>query len=761
METTFGSYYPSDSIGDRSLPDNTTYLAAKNIFRQGSPEAEELGIRFRSALEAGETVYLLGFLGTAHNSGLSLIEASAERGIVILANHEEERFSEIKHFSGYPSLSVKEMHETFARHNIDPSQIFGVFYAYDVVSEEQSGMRMQLVNTKLIRNKYYRFVTDSASPHVEFGQEEILQQRKSIFFHSPALAVVFRQLVKDLELRHETPCVQMLHHENHAYFSYGTSPFAKGDARERTTLISCIDGGGDLSSVSLFRARGGEIELIDRNFRANSLGVFYMLCASLLGGWTALSAEGRYMGAAAWGNGDRLTNPYYKQLRQFFYFGENGQVFANSEMAAGDFAGLQRVIGPFVALEDIWKPDAVINVDDIKHSPVTRDRVDKAAAVQMVFEDALFHIIGEHILKEKADQIVMCGGTALNCVSNMRLLDHFDTSYYRNYLGADTRLNMWVPPVPSDQGVVIGAPYQFAMRNGAIPRGSLGTPFLCGTPPGTKDIEAALDLAEHVEFEFIGDISRSDDLERVAEWMAYAVSQNAVVGIFQGSAETGPRALGHRSILSNPCNLDALEILNGRVKLREKIRPLAPMVTIEEAAKWFHLSAGAAADDYDAYGYMVLTVRAKEQAFKEVPAIIHHDGTSRIQIVRKENNELIYAYLKALGKHTGAEVSINTSLNVGTPIVQTPTQALAIFGRSMGLDCIFMVAEDGPAYMVLAKPGVQKYDSRIPELRAKYLASRPVVYATGTAAKREILRAFQAKEITRDDAKKRLEGVNE
>jgi carbamoyltransferase len=247
------------------------------------------------------------------------------------------------------------------------------------------------------------------------------------------------------------------------------------------------------------------------------------------------------------------------------------------------------------------------------------------------------------------------------------------------------------------------------MKNGIQPLGELPSPFLCGLPPSTKSIREALETTDFIEFNALGNINDETTLKKVADWMAYIMSQNGVIGIYQGAAETGPRALGHRSFLSNPCNSDTLKILNSRVKLRERIRPLAPMVTLTDAKKWFKLSAGASSNDYDAYDYMVLTVEAKEDAKAVIPAVIHYDGTSRIQIVRAENNRLMYEYLKALGKYIGVEVSINTSLNVGSPIVQTPEQAIQIFKRTKGLDGIVMVGEEGDAFMVWAKSGVQAF----------------------------------------------------
>jgi carbamoyltransferase len=230
---------------------------------------------------------------------------------------------------------------------------------------------------------------------------------------------VVKRLNEDLRREAALLCVQALHHDNHAYYSYGVSPFFKGAADRKVTMISCIDGGGDASATSLYKATGEQIELIKRGSRENSLGVFYMLCSSFLGGWAPLSSEGRYMGAAAWGNGDRLTNPVYKRLRQFFYFGPQGEVFVNSAMTHDECRELQNIVGPFLPVDGLWNPDAVLNVDDITHAKVTQERVDKAAAVQMVFEDALFHIIAHLIEETRSDQLVLCGGTALNCVSTL------------------------------------------------------------------------------------------------------------------------------------------------------------------------------------------------------------------------------------------------------------------------------------------------------------------------------------------------------
>jgi len=107
---------------------------------------------------------------------------------------------------------------------------------------------------------------------------------------------------------------------------------------------------------------------------------------------------------------------------------------------------------------------------------------------------------------------------------------------------------------------------------------------------------------------------------------------------------------------------------------------------------------------------MVLTAHAKPHARDKIPAVIHADGTGRIQIVREADDPLTYAYLKALGRHAGVEVSVNTSFNVAGPIAQTPQQAVETLRRAKGLDVLIIVAADGTAYAV--RHGGDRSDGR-------------------------------------------------
>ncbi len=151
-------------------------------------------------------------------------------------------------------------------------------------------------------------------------------------------------------------------------------------------------------------------------------------------------------------------------------------------------------------------------------------------------------------------------------------------------------------------------------------------------------------------------------------------------------------------------------MLNECVKYREAIRPLAPMMTLEAAKRWFVLSDGASDDNYNAYNYMVLTARAKPHARERIPAVIHADGTGRLQIVREHTDPLTYAYLKALGRRIGVEVAVNTSFNVAGPIAQTASQAIETLRRSKGMDAVMMFAEEGPVFAAWHRPAGEAHN---------------------------------------------------
>lgn len=637
----------------------------------------------RAKLARGETVYLagLGLPGT-HNSGVALVEVTQAQGPRLIVNNEEERFSGDKHTTQYPRAALDAMRETLRRMGRDISDIDAWLTSWDYPD---------LTGT-LVRSIVEEFPEGL----------KLLRTKNSVSFDAKRLEQMTRTpklLRKQFGLPARVPLLMMPHHDNHAWFSFAASPFPD----DEPVAIAVLDGTGDLGSVSTYVAQNGAITKLYCNDSVfDSLGAFYSVISSTQGGWTWLSSEGRYMGAAAWGNMDRASNPYYVRLREVLDFGPDGEIKLNRAMGnwyCDPFDNpykqpLIDILGEPLKPDQLWNPDAVLRVEDIQHRPDTQDRLDKAAATQLVFEDAMIHVVAGLLRKTGANRVVLTGGVALNALGNMRLLEHFDEAWFEREQGRKVRLHLWMPPTPGDPGVTIGAAWIFAHLIGA-PRGTPMThAFYCGDASAPQDIAAVLE-ADDINSRIIGNISTPDGLAAVADLMGYLVAQNGIIALYQGAAETGPRALGHRSILANPCDAGTRERLNERVKYREAIRPLAPMATREAALEYFDLLEGASDADYNAYNYMVLTAQSKPHARDKIPAVIHADGTGRIQIVRAEDDPVTHAYLKALGRHIGVELSVNTSFNVAGPIAQTPQQAIETLRRSAGLDVVFVVADDG------------------------------------------------------------------
>jgi carbamoyltransferase len=656
----------------------------------------ELGRSRLAALEqtirAGREAYVLGFASGGHNSGAALVRVSERGGVELVCNEEEERYTAVKHCTEYPEHSIEAVKLRLRALGVEPKDLAACVGGFDYAASFVMFW---------IRPMLEEAPASMTRPSWASVPDGIVSRDKGALVEAPA------RLGRQLGLDGRMPIVGMRHHDNHAYFSYAVSPFA-ADSNPAMALV--VDGLGDDASTSLYSCEDGRLTLLSRQGTLfDSLGTLYGMLSSTQGGWPMLSSEGRYMGAAAWGDGSRLTNRYYRRLKHIFHLGPEGEVRVNRTLANWARSGwakpytdeLLDILGEPIPLEEMWHPDAVLNVEDIRHPEITRDRVDKAAAVQMVFEDALTHIV-EHLIRATGGhRLVLTGGAALNCVANMRLLECFDERWYERNLGlGNTRLHLWVPPTPGDAGAPLGAAYAFAMRAGARPGPPLRHAFHCGLAPTAAMIRAAVSAEPAAGAMPLGDCSDPATRARVADLLAHLVAEDRVVGLYQGVAETGPRALGHRSILANPRNADTRRLLNERVKHRELIRPLAPMLTRAAAERLFHLAEGASDDDYDAYNYMVLTARARPEAHATIPAAIHHDGTGRLQIVRPDVDPLCHEFLLAMGRRVGVEASVNTSLNVGAPIAHTPEHAIATLKRARGMDGLLMVDRDRRATLV-------------------------------------------------------------
>lgn len=231
---------------------------------------------------------------------------------------------------------------------------------------------------------------------------------------------------------------------------------------------------------------------------------------------------------------------------------------------------------------------------------------------------------------------------------------------------------VFVPPAPGDSGTAIGA---------------AAAVHLATTPQLLRGIEGACYLGPSWPSPVIGRNSRPGFRVRQlpsdrAEFLATQFARGQIVGLFQGRVEAGPRALGNRSILASPLSEGVIDRLNATVKFREPFRPFAPVVPEEHAAEYFTLG--------QAVPFMSMASQVTAKAREQIPAIVHANGTARVQTVRPDQNPMLHAVLTTFAKLTGVPVLINTSLNVkGKPICGTPDMTLDCRTDS-GLDALLL-----------------------------------------------------------------------
>jgi carbamoyltransferase len=388
---------------------------------------------------------------------------------------------------------------------------------------------------------------------------------------------------------------------------------------ERSAVL-VADGRGERASSLLAHGVGGEIRPLTSQVLPHSLGLLYEDLTAHLG-FHRSSDEYKVMALASYGE-PRFAD----ELRK---------------LVPTDAAGGYRVAP--VDFERFAPALEAGGEFDATHA-------DLASSVQLRLEEVLLDM--SRFLHERTGErtLTMAGGVALNCVANRRLLAEgpFD--------------DIWVQPAAGDAGTALGAALSVAAQLGddVAPIGGvdLGRGF------ADDELERLLGIAE-LAHDRPGDIA-----EEVAEVLA----DGGVVAWFQGRSEFGPRALGHRSLLADPRAAGNLERLND-IKGREQFRPVAPMVLLERAHEIFE---GAIPSPY-----MLFTHGVRDEWRDRIPAVVHVDGTARVQTVDRQREPLVARMLEAFERRTGVPVVVNTSLNTaGRPMVDHPRDALEVFGSA-------------------------------------------------------------------------------
>lgn len=434
------------------------------------------------------------------------------------------------------------------------------------------------------------------------------------------------------------PCEGVAHHLGHAATAYLTSPF------ERAAVLT-VDGQGEDESASLGEWEGFRYRRLARVRSPNSIGILYGMVTDHLGmraGWD----EYKVMAMAARGDPERFR-PALRRMVEL----RPGGLFRTRDTALVFRPGvcariLERSLGLPARREG---------------EPLAQVHFDLAAGLQERTEEVVLHMLAWLRGASDARDLCLAGGVALNSVLNGKIL--------RSGLFE----HVFVPPVPGDHGGALGAALLVHQRLAGGTRVPMRLSAFLGPEASEEQMESALrERAGSVAWE------RPPDLVARAADLLHAGS---VVGWVEGRMEYGPRALGHRSILASPARAEMRERLNARIKSREGFRPFASIVPLERAGELFEIAGESP--------YMQFVVPVRPAARARIPATVH-DGTSRVQTVRREELPRIHALLSEVERRSGAPVLLNTSFNASDePIVCTPADALATFLRT-GLDALVL-----------------------------------------------------------------------
>jgi carbamoyltransferase len=308
--------------------------------------------------------------------------------------------------------------------------------------------------------------------------------------------------------------------------------------------------------------------------------------------------------------------------------------------------------------------------------PVTSLHEDVAASVQRVFEEAAFHVLRGVHEKVPAGALCLAGGCAMNSVANGKIRQNTPFT------------EVYIQPAAGDNGTALGAALEAWHTSADRPPGPRMAHSYWGTEYDADTIAGVIRDNGVVELHHCG-WTTIDDEAALCRETATLLAAGHVVGWFQGRMEWGARALGNRSILADPRRPDMRDIINQKIKFRERFRPFAPSVLAEAIDEYF---VGAV---HDPFMIQVYPVRPEKR--EALPAVTHVDGSGRLQSVSRESNPRYWALIRAFAEQTGVPVLLNTSFNENEPIVERPGQALDCFLRT-DMDVLVM----GPH--VLRKP---------------------------------------------------------
>jgi len=453
------------------------------------------------------------------------------------------------------------------------------------------------------------------------------------------------------------------HHISHAASAMFCSPFTEA-------AVLTMDGVGEWTTTAVGRASAdwgnglpNRIDLTEELRFPHSLGLLYSAFTGWLG-FKVNSGEYKVMGMAPYGrpryvdNVQRLITVYadgsFRLNMAYFSFHHSLRDTVNRKFL--------ELFGPARQPEAPFFTRATGH--EIRGREAQADQnqyyADVAASLQHVVEEVLLKVVNRLHSHTGLQQLVLAGGVALNCVANGRIMR--ETPFQQVY----------IQPNAGDAGGALGAALYVWHVVFGQPRRFVMESAYYGPAFDDRQIGAVLEQAG-IAYDYLA------DPRRLTERVVNALVGQKVVGLFQGRAEWGPRALGNRSIIADPRRAEMQEIVNTKIKFREPFRPFAPVVPEDDAPTYFDLQK---AQGQYPLRFMLMVSDVVPERQRDIPAVTHM-GTGRLQTIRRAWNPLYYDIVHRFGEATGTPVLLNTSFNLrAEPMVNSPSDALNTFAHS-------------------------------------------------------------------------------
>jgi carbamoyltransferase len=397
--------------------------------------------------------------------------------------------------------------------------------------------------------------------------------------------------------------------------------------------------------------KGNKFDVLDEVNYPHSLGVFYSTVTQFLG-FPNYGDEYKVMGLAPYGEAK-----YLKELEQILTLTDDGFFKLNRKYFKHFKEGVAMSWeGGSPTIESLFTPEweKLFRKAREKNDELEQFHIDLATSVQKFTEKVIFHMLNHLQKKTGCENICITGGVAQNSVANGKILENTNFK------------NIYIPSAGHDAGTSIGSALYLYNQILGNERLEEITSAYFGKKSSQEEIVKVLEK-ESVKYKIYSD---EDLYEKVSDKLV----DGGVVGWFQGRAEFGPRALGHRSIIVDPRRKDAKDLLNEKIKRRESFRPFAPSILKEAVSDYFVQK--------DTVPFMEKVFDIKKEKYDEIPAVTHVDGTGRLQSVDNEVSPRYHKLISKFAEKSGVPILLNTSFNENEPIVNKPEEALSCFLRT-------------------------------------------------------------------------------